>query len=195
LEIPGSLTSPVNQGVTSKISAIRYVLWVYTNGHEYDSEVEGAVGRRSDGGGMGPEGRDMDFWFDSPEEAQEAEARVIAAGVGGLITTEIKPYMEDEDLPDTLPWGEAEQEYYRVAAFDNGQIVRARTLMSGIDDRGDTHLVPKGTKGEVLWSDDNISIVIFTLESPALGPHLVRVQEATENFGPATGNPFIRRRR
>jgi len=50
-------------------------------------------------------------------------------------------------------------------------------------------------KGEVLWSDDDETIAIFSIESPALGPHLVRVQEDTESFAPAVGNPFIKKKR
>lgn len=79
--------------------------------------------------------------------------------------------------------------------WDNGDTVRNKIPMYGETRDGDTMLVPAGSRGTVLFADNLETIAIFPLdEAGILEPHLVRVQEPTENFAKAQGDPFVRRR-
>lgn len=60
--------------------------------------------------------------------------------------------------------------------------------MIGMDDRGESYAVPRNTVGEVLYSDDTETIVIFNLKSGPLGAHLIRVEETTDKFMVAPKN-------
>lgn len=60
--------------------------------------------------------------------------------------------------------------------------------MIGQDDRGESYMVPRNTVGEVLYSDDETTIVIFNLPSGPLGAHLIRVEETTDKFMAAPKN-------
>jgi len=91
--------------------------------------------------------------------------------------------------------GEAEAQptqWMQLASFQNGDLVTARQPMWGIDRDNNAQMVPIGSKGEVLFSDDRETIVIFPLDSGQLEPHLVRVQDSTENFNKGKGKtPFV----
>ncbi len=66
--------------------------------------------------------------------------------------------------------------------------------MIGIDRDGEQRKVPANAAGEVLFSDDGESVVIFPLKTGILAPHLVRVNSATDNFYPEKGStPFIKK--
>jgi hypothetical protein len=81
-----------------------------------------------------------------------------------------------------------------VSAFNNGQVVRAKMPMWGVDRDDNMQMVPQGTLGEVLWSDEAECIVIFPLDSGALEPHLVRVKDGAGNFAPTRAKtPFVKR--
>jgi len=83
----------------------------------------------------------------------------------------------------------------KTGAFQNGQVVVSKEPMWGIDRDQNQQMIPVGALGEVLWSDDNESIVIFPTDNGILEPHLVRVQSETENFRPSRARtPFVRRR-
>ena len=82
------------------------------------------------------------------------------------------------------------------AAFQNGDIVRAIVPLHGTDRDGAQRYVPRNARGEVIYSDEYETIVIFPLhESAELEPHLVRVQTETKNLVHSGGSPFIRRKR
>jgi hypothetical protein len=90
--------------------------------------------------------------------------------------------------------------WWRQSAFENGGFVRNKIKVIGQDDRGNSYAVPRNTVGEVLYSDEMTSIVIFNLPSGPLGAHLIRVEETTDKFMPAPANlvdrgPAPRRRR
>jgi hypothetical protein len=87
-----------------------------------------------------------------------------------------------------------ESDFEFVSAFYNGQVVRAKMPMWGIDRDDNMQMVPQGTLGEVLWSDEAEAIVIFPLDSGALEPHLVRVKDGAGNFAPTRAKtPFVKR--
>lgn len=68
-------------------------------------------------------------------------------------------------------------------SFRNGDIVRNSIPMEGIDRDNVTYKIPRNSSGEVIWSDDNETIVIFPLKTNGkLESHLVRVTDATDNF-------------
>lgn len=48
--------------------------------------------------------------------------------------------------------------------------------------------MPRNTVGEVLYSDDEETIVIFNLKSGPLGAHLIRVTDFTDKFYAAPQN-------
>lgn len=66
--------------------------------------------------------------------------------------------------------------------FMNGDIVRVNQKVEGYDDRGTYYVVPRNMVGEVIWSDDDETIAIFSIESSYLGPHNVKVTAPTELF-------------
>lgn len=96
-------------------------------------------------------------------------------------------YEEDYSEPQIFtenPWWS----WHRASAFANGGFVRNKVKMFGMDDRGDSYAVPRNTVGEVLYSDDYDTIVIFNLKSGPLGAHLIRVEDSTDKFSPAPQN-------
>jgi hypothetical protein len=81
------------------------------------------------------------------------------------------------------------------SAFSNGQVVVCKTPLWGIDRDQNQQMVPVGSLGEILWSDNDESIVIFPTDNGILEPHLVRVQSETSNFRPSRAKtPFVRKR-
>lgn len=94
--------------------------------------------------------------------------------------------------------GEAEAQptsWMALAAFQNGEKVKARFPMWGVDRDERAQMIPAGSTGEVLFSDDRDTIAIFPLDSGQLQPHLVRVQDSTQNFIKGKGKtPFVRQR-
>jgi hypothetical protein len=110
---------------------------------------------------------------------------------------EIEAAQRDFEAIDGVDKVEIEAEaqptsWMRLASFQNGQLVQARSPMWGIDRDERAQMVPAGSKGEVLFSNENETIAIFPLDSGQLEPHLVRVQSDTENFRPAKGKtPFV----
>lgn len=100
----------------------------------------------------------------------------------------------DPDAPGnmTLPQG-----WSRVAAFTNGDTVRNTVPVEGQDRDGNTYQIPRNSAGEVIWSDETDTIVIYPLvENGRLEPHLVRAQGPTEVFYASPSfNPGPRRRR
>lgn len=82
--------------------------------------------------------------------------------------------------------------FSKVAAFQNGQIVRNKFPLYGEEPRSGTpHMVPQNSGGEVIWSDDKEAVVIFPLESGELGPHLIKVFcQADEIYVDPKGQPF-----
>jgi hypothetical protein len=84
----------------------------------------------------------------------------------------------------------------RVSFFNNGDAVRAKQPLYGTDHEGTQYIIPQNMAGEVIYSDEAETIAIFTINSGPLGPHLVRVEDDTQNFYPdPRANPFIRKRR
>jgi hypothetical protein len=84
----------------------------------------------------------------------------------------------------------------RVSYFNNGDAVRVKIPLYGTDHEGTEYIIPVNMAGEVLYSDEEETIAIFTINSGPLGPHLVRVEDSTENFYPdPRAQPFIRKRR
>jgi hypothetical protein len=87
-------------------------------------------------------------------------------------------YYENSFAKDNEPWFT----WYREAAFLNGGFVKNKIKLIGQDDRGESYAVPRNTVGEVLYSDDSDTIVIFNLKSGPLGAHLIRVEDSTDKF-------------
>lgn len=80
-------------------------------------------------------------------------------------------------------------------SFSNGQRVRNRYTMYGVDRSGGRHKVPANSAGEVIDADDDDAWIIFPLKSGINEPHLVEVRGAVEEFYPEKGStPFIKRR-
>lgn len=84
---------------------------------------------------------------------------------------------------------------FKNAAFQNGNIVKTKYEVKGIEPQsGLPWVVPQQSAGEVLYSDDTITVAIFPLTSGPLGPHLVKVQAPTEDFySDEAAQPFIKR--
>jgi SAM-dependent methyltransferase len=103
-----------------------------------------------------------------------------------------RKYMDDTPSDLTLP-----ESWSRVAAFTNGDTVRNTVPVEGQDRDGNTHQIPRNSAGEVIWSDETDTIVIYPLrENGRLEPHLVRAQGPTEVFYASPSfNPGPRRRR
>lgn len=97
----------------------------------------------------------------------------------------------------TIHFPGALSKWRRTSQFTNGDYVRANTKVDGYDDRGTYYVVPRNMVGEVLWSDEEETIAIFSIESGQLGPHLVRVTAPTESFSlvPRTRGTMPRRQR
>lgn len=83
------------------------------------------------------------------------------------------------------------------AALMNGDFARTNKQMIGYDDRGTQYTVPRNSIVEIIWSDPNETIAIYSLDSPALGPHNARITDETSNFSwvPRTRGTAPRRRR
>jgi hypothetical protein len=122
----------------------------------------------------------------APPPPPPAQSQITGPNDGGTVS-----------LPGTFsklkPIGHSDM--FVTSAFENGQVVRAKVPMYGIDRDQQTHMIPMGTVGEVLWSNDNEAIVIFPLDTGILEPHLVRVQDSTVNFvGSRAKTPFVRKK-
>ena len=87
--------------------------------------------------------------------------------------------------------------WHKAGALVNGDYARINKQMIGYDDRGTQYTVPRNSIVEVIWSDDNETIAIYSLNSPALGPHNVRITDETSNFSwvPRTRGTAPRRHR
>lgn len=105
--------------------------------------------------------------------------------------------------PDTFP-AEWTSKWYResitravLSWFNNGDAVRAKQPLWGVDRDGKDFIVPKGMAGTVLWSDAEDSIVSFDIEiNGPLEPMTIRVEDSTDLFYAAPkANPGFRRRR
>ena len=80
--------------------------------------------------------------------------------------------------------------------FNNGDAVRAREPLYGQDSNGTGYVVPANAGGEVIWSDEEETIAIFSIKSGPLGPHVVRVQDDTDKFYLSPkAQPGIKKRR
>ncbi len=82
----------------------------------------------------------------------------------------------------TLNFPGALSKWRKEGIFMNGDIVRTNFVTEGYDDRGTLYGVPRNSVGEVLWSDDDDTIAIFSIESGRLGPHNVKVTAPTDMF-------------
>lgn len=108
-----------------------------------------------------------------------AQSQITKPGQGGTVS-----------LPGTLSKLKESE-----AAFQNTDTVRNKVPMYGTTRDGYTMLVPASQRGTVLFSDEAETIAIFPLDQAGiLEPHLVRVQEPTEQFVGAKGDPFVQRR-
>jgi len=92
----------------------------------------------------------------------------------------VVPSKENEQLTISFPG--ALSKWRKEGAFMNGDIVRVNQKVEGWDDRETMHSIQRNTIGEVIWSDDEETICIFSLNSGMLGPHNVRVTAPTSAF-------------
>jgi hypothetical protein len=100
----------------------------------------------------------------------------------------------DHEYGELDPYGVWEDKWsMRISAFENGTIVRAEQPLEGVDRDGRQWRVPRNSKGEVLSSDEDVTIAIFPLNTGPLEPHLVRVNAETSAFSQSHGKPFIGR--
>jgi hypothetical protein len=108
---------------------------------------------------------------------------------------EEQQYMDNSQSDLTVPqdWTSS---WRREGSFTNGDIVRCKVPVSGTDRDGSEYTIPRNASGEVIWSDDKSTIVIFPLKNNGpLQSHLVRVEDATDNFYLSPSfNPGPRRR-
>jgi hypothetical protein len=109
--------------------------------------------------------------------------------------SELTTVNEAEDQQLTLPG--TFSRWYRASNFMNGDYVRTNVKVDGFDDRETYYVVPRNMIGEVIWADDESAVVIFSINSKALGPHNVRVEAPVESFSlvPRTRGTAPRRRR
>lgn len=85
---------------------------------------------------------------------------------------------------------------WRVATFNNGDIVRAKIPLWGQDSNHTDYIVPAHMAGEVLYSDEEDTVAIFSIESGPGGPHTVKVTDDTDYFyGSPQSQPFIKVKR
>jgi GNAT superfamily N-acetyltransferase len=147
-----------------------------------------------------PEEERIDYRYEELREKSEQAADLVDAFGFGKDVSDVDPQIVD---PAMVNWQEIwshivhdyelEEEELRLpeawggwrrvhGAFQNGDYVRTNGQVSGQDDRGQTYTVNRNTVGEVIWSDDEETIVIFSLESGPLGAHNIRVQDRTEKF-------------
>lgn len=97
-----------------------------------------------------------------------------------------------QDLQTTL---DMPGTFSKVATFNNGQIVRTRKTQTGLDRDNYERVIPANSAGEVLWSDEDETIVIFPLDTGILQPHLVKVIDSTENFySDEKSQPFVKKK-
>jgi SAM-dependent methyltransferase len=138
-------------------------------------------------------GGDLDHWMEDYHLDPNAIDWMELAQYFKTMALEEQQY-EDQSASDlTLP----ESWSRRTAAFTNGDTVRNSIPVQGFDRDGTSHVIPRNSSGEVIWSDDVDTIVIFPLtENSYLEPHLVRAQGPTEAFYKSPSfNPGPRRRR
>jgi hypothetical protein len=93
-----------------------------------------------------------------------------------------QPVTPQEGQQLTISFPGALSSWRKEGAFGNGDTVRINITTNGQDDRGTTYQVPRNKIGEVIWSDDTDTIVIFSLESGPLGPHNIKVTAPTQVF-------------
>jgi hypothetical protein len=81
--------------------------------------------------------------------------------------------------------------------FNNGDAVRTKQPLWGVDRDGKDFIVPKGMAGTVLWSDGDDTIASFDIEiNGPLQPMTIRVEDSTDLFyADPKANPGFRRRR
>lgn len=110
-----------------------------------------------------------------------------------------QPANEAQQMTIGFPgaFSKVDPRWHKEGQFNNGDYVRANQTTEGYDDRGSFYTVPRNKIGEVIWSDDEETIVIFSLESGPLGPHNVRVTAPTQSFSlvPRQRGTAPRRRR
>lgn len=99
----------------------------------------------------------------------------------------LPPTWEDEkpdpDAPGDFRLPEGFSSWRKSGSFVNGDIVRCKIPVEGLDRDNITYTIPRNSAGEVLYSDDNSTIVIFPLrKNGPLQSHLVKVEDATTNF-------------
>lgn len=107
------------------------------------------------------------------------------------------PQPQNQAEQMTIGFPGAFSKWRKEGMFLNGDYVRTNVKIDGYDDRGAYYVVPRNMVGEVLWSDDEETIVIFSIESGPLGPHNVKSTAPTEVFTlvPRTRGTAPRRRR
>lgn len=111
------------------------------------------------------------------------------------------PYLNNPNYGQPDPataWTEAS---LKTAVFQNGDIVRVWEDTQGYaqpayGQPGYPVTIKKNQSGEVLSSDDNISVVIFPLDTGPLEHHLVKVECPTSNLylDNTNAQPFIKRK-
>lgn len=122
--------------------------------------------------------------FDPMQMPAEPPTPVIPAAPTQSVPTTPQNARTPLDIPGALS---------KVAAFTNGQIVRNRVPLYGEEPKSGTpHIIPQNSSGEVLYSDDRDTVVIFPLKSGELGPHLVKVEcDTSELYADPKAQPFI----
>jgi hypothetical protein len=118
-----------------------------------------------------------------------------------------QPALPQEYLPSSLPSGPAPQpvqapqsvpvqpqpgeqlvlpgtfsKWRKSSAFINGDYVRLNTAMEGYDEDGGFHRVPRNKIAEVIWSDEEETIVIVSTELGRLQAHNIRITGPTAAF-------------
>lgn len=108
-----------------------------------------------------------------------------------------KPQPATQSDQMTIGFPGAFSRWRKEGQFLNGDYVRVNTRVDGHDDRGEYYVVPRNMIGEVIWSDDQETIAIFSINAGPLGPHNVKVVAPTEAFNlvPRQKGTAPRRRR
>lgn len=72
--------------------------------------------------------------------------------------------------------------WYKFSMFQNGDYVRLNRAMEGYDEDGGFHTVPRNKIAEVIWSDEQETIVIVSTELGRLEAHNIRLEAPTSDF-------------
>jgi hypothetical protein len=107
-------------------------------------------------------------------------------------------FSQPKDKPDgTISFPGTFSHWHRTSSFDNGEIVRNSVPVEGYDRDQVKYVIPRNSSGEVLWSDEQTTIVMFPLkQNGPLESHLVRAEGSTSDFYRSPSfNPGTRRRR